>query len=49
MTKPTQPQTADETVAAVLQRELEKGLASGVSRRTPQQIRADFHRAREAA
>ena len=34
---------------AALKRELEKGLASGVSKRTPEQIRADFRKAREAA
>ena len=35
--------------ATLLKRELEKGLASGISKRTPAQIRADFRRAREAA
>ena len=34
---------------ALLKRELEKGLASGVSNRTPAQIRDAIRRAREAA
>ena len=34
---------------AALKRELEQGLASGISKRTPEQILADFRRAREAA
>lgn len=40
---------ADKAQAALLKRELEKGLASGIGKRTPAQIRADFRRAREAA
>ena len=35
--------------AALLKRELEKGLASGVSKRTPAQIREAVRKAREAA
>ena len=34
---------------ALLKRELEKGLASGVSERSPEQVRAAFRKAREAA
>ena len=34
---------------ATLKRELEKGLASGKSKRTPAQIRTAFRKAREAA
>lgn len=42
-------QPDDTTVArATLKRELEKGLASGVSKRTPAQIRTAFRKAREA-
>jgi hypothetical protein len=33
----------------LLKQELEKGLASGKSKRTPRQIRADYRKAREAA
>ena len=40
---------SDAEAKAALKRELEKGLASGVSKRTPEQIRADFRKAREAA
>jgi len=49
MKKDQQKQATDKADAALLKRELEKGLASGVSKRTPAQIRADFRRAREAA
>ena len=49
MKKPQQPQAADKADAAMLKRELDKGIASGLSKRTPAQIRADFRRAREAA
>ena len=57
MKKPQQPQAADKPVlskvegadAAMLKRELDKGIGSGISKRTPAQIRADFRRAREAA
>ena len=38
-----------DTSAAARRRELEKGLESGVSKRSPEQIRADFRKAREAA
>ncbi len=48
MKKP-QPQAAEKADARLLKRELEKGLASGIGKRTPAQIRADFRRAREAA
>ena len=48
MKMPRQKPSADDD-AALLKRELEKGLASGVGKRTPTQIRADFRRAREAA
>ena len=49
MKKSSQPQAGDKADAARLARELEKGLASGISKRTPAQIRADYRRAREAA
>lgn len=44
-------QLPDEREAgkAELKRELEKGLASGVSQRTPEEVRAAFRKAREAA
>ena len=42
-------QSSSEDDASLLKRELEKGLVSGLSTRTPAQIRADFRRAREAA
>ena len=42
-------QKSGENESDLLKRELEKGLASGISKRTPAQIRADFRRAREAA
>ena len=48
MKKPPVP-VFDGEAEAALKRELEKGLASGVSKRTPEQIRADFRKAREAA
>ena len=48
MKKPRQQPSADDN-AALLKRELEQGLASGLSKRTPAQIRADFRSAREAA
>jgi hypothetical protein len=49
MTKKVHP--LDEQVAqkALLKRELEKGLASGLSKRSPEQIRTAFRKAREAA
>jgi hypothetical protein len=34
---------------ALLKRELEKGLASGISNRTPEQVRLAFRKARDAA
>ena len=49
MKKPKQPQADDLADAERLRRELAKGLASGISKRTPAQIRADFRKAREAA
>ncbi len=49
MKQPKQPQADDLANAELLRRELAKGLASGVSKRTPAQIRADFRKAREAA
>ena len=39
----------DADNVARLKAELEAGLASGISKRTPAQIRADFRKAREAA
>jgi hypothetical protein len=49
MTKKAQPLVKDAAGKALLKRELEKGLASGVSKRTPEQVRAAFRKAREAA
>ncbi len=49
MKKTQQSKAGDEFDAALLKRELERGLASGIGKRTPAQIRADFRRAREAA
>ncbi len=49
MKKSEPPQTGQATDAAALKRELETGLASGVSKRSPEKIRADFRKAREAA
>lgn len=48
MKKLGQPK-ADKVEAALLKRELEKGLTSGIGKRTSEQIRADFRKAREAA
>jgi len=48
MKKPAQQSSINQDTA-LLKRELEAGLASGVGKRTPAQIRADFRRAREAA
>jgi hypothetical protein len=44
-------QAAEKPISgkALLKRELEKGLASGVSQRSPEQVRAAFRKAREAA
>lgn len=49
MAKKVQPLDKHAADKALLKRELEKGLASGVSKRTPEQIRAAFRKAREAA
>lgn len=49
MTKQVKPLDKDAAGKALLKRELEKGLASGVSTRTPEQIRTAFRKAREAA
>jgi hypothetical protein len=49
MTEKPPKQNGNEPDNAQLKRELEKGLASGVSKRTPAQIRAAFRKAREAA
>lgn len=49
MSRLEKPQTDTVADAAVLTRELTRGLASGVSKRSPDQIRADFRKAREAA
>ena len=48
MKKPRRQSPAEDDTA-LLKRELDKGLESGLSGRTPAQIRADFRRAREAA
>ena len=40
---------SEERGKALLKRELEKGLASGSSKRTPEQIREAFRKARAAA
>ena len=49
MTEKAQERTGKEPDNALLKHELEKGLASGISKRTPAQIRAAFRKAREAA
>lgn len=49
MEKNTAPESGTEAEKALLNRELEKGRASGLSKRTPEQIRAAFRKAREAA
>jgi hypothetical protein len=49
MKKSKQPQADKLAAAALLARELNKGLSSGVGKRSPAQIRADFRKAREAA
>ena len=48
---PKKVQTLDKHAAdrALLKHELEKGLLSGVSKRSPEQIRDAFRKAREAA
>jgi hypothetical protein len=49
MSKKVQPLEKSASGKALLKRELEKGLASGVSQRSPEQVRAAFRKAREAA
>ena len=49
MSKQVLPLGKDAADKALLKRELEKGLASGVSKRSPEQVRAAFRKAREAA
>lgn len=49
MSKKVQPLDKCAADKALLKRELEKGLASGVSKRTPEQVHAAFRKAREAA
>jgi hypothetical protein len=49
MSKEVRPLDTDATGKALLRRELDKGLASGISKRSPDQIRAAFRKAREAA
>jgi hypothetical protein len=46
MKKKADPLSDEKAGKAVLKRELEAGLASGVSKRTPAQIRAAFRKAR---
>ena len=49
MSKQAKPLDNSAAGKALLKRELEQGLASGVSARTPDQIRTAFRKAREAA
>ncbi len=49
MKKPGDTKSEKAANTALLKRELVKGLDSGVSKRSPEQIRADFRKAREAA
>ena len=49
MTKQVKPLNNDAEGKALLKRELEQGLASGVSARNPDHIRAAFRKSREAA
>ena len=49
MKKRTEISGKDASPQAALKRELEKGLASGISKHTPAQIRTAFRKAREAA
>ena len=49
MDKKVRPLDNNAAGKALLQRELESGLASGVSKRSPEQVRAAFRKAREAA
>ena len=47
MSKQAKPLDNSAAGKALLKRELEQGLASGVSERTPDQIRTTFRKARE--
>ena len=49
MKKSEQPKADKLVGAALLVRELKKGLSSGDSKRSPAQIQADFRKASEAA
>ncbi|MEO7248243.1 MAG: hypothetical protein ABIW31_07275 [Novosphingobium sp.] len=49
MKQTIEPLDNEQAAKALLKRELEKGLASGVSKRSPAQIRDAFRKAREAA
>ena len=49
MDRKVRPLDNDAAGKALLKRELESGLASGVSKRSPEQVRAAFRKAREAA
>ena len=49
MDKMVRPLDNSAAGQALLKRELESGLASGVSKRSPEQVRAAFRKAREAA
>ncbi len=49
MSRKVQPLENGNAGKALLKRELEKGLASGVGKRSPEQVRAAFRKAREAA
>ena len=49
MTKQTELPDSNVAAKSALKRELEKGRTSGISKRTPAQIRSAFRKAREAA
>jgi hypothetical protein len=49
MSKKLQPLDKPASDQALLKRELQKGLSSGVSKRSPEEVRAAFRRARAAA
>ena len=49
MTKQAEQSGDNDAAKTALKRELEQGLASGISKRTPAQIRTAFRKAREAA
>lgn len=49
MSKADQQASEKASQQQLLKHELEKGLASGVSKRSPEQIREAFRKAREAA